>query len=191
MEEKIFEIIKQQEGFYSNDVSDSGGETIYGISRKYNPDLSVWSTVDSFKEAGRIQDLKDNATIISEVKKFYIDMYNKYYSNIPDTPPTVQALKFKLFDEGTNIWYPNVNKKLQEAINILNPVKDALKIDGDIGPATVKELKKHNPYDLSKFVTVLVASERIKKLKAAKSKVKIDNRKKFIKGQIRRDFKEY
>lgn len=48
---KAFEIVVGLEGGYSNDPNDPGGETKYGISKRYNPDVDVKNlTLDQAKE---------------------------------------------------------------------------------------------------------------------------------------------
>ena len=42
--------LKEWEGFKSNDVSDAGGETVYGISRKYHPSIPWPPTWDQAKK---------------------------------------------------------------------------------------------------------------------------------------------
>jgi hypothetical protein len=39
--DKAFEIVVGLEGGYSNDSNDPGGETKYGISKRYNPDIDI------------------------------------------------------------------------------------------------------------------------------------------------------
>ena len=41
--EKAFEITIGHEGGYVNDLTDNGGETKFGISKKSFPNLTVWS----------------------------------------------------------------------------------------------------------------------------------------------------
>lgn len=40
----------KKEGVYDNDPDDIGGETIYGITRKYNPKNEIWKHLDTLKE---------------------------------------------------------------------------------------------------------------------------------------------
>lgn len=55
------------EGGYINDPDDSGGETIFGITRKNYPNLRLWSIVDKTKNKQSIK-LNDH---IDEVTKVY------------------------------------------------------------------------------------------------------------------------
>lgn len=188
---ELFNIIKRNEGFYSDDKSDKGGETVYGISRKNNPNLDLWKTIDDYKKRNSIKSLENNDGIIKEVKDFYYENYQKYFSIIPETPNTFKNLKLKLFDEGTNIWYPTVCEKLQEAINVLNSPENKISVDGDIGPETLSYIKKYNPYDLIRIMIVLISYGRIKSMRAKKKKTEIMDKKKYMKGWIRRDFIMY
>lgn len=48
---QAFERTNKFEGFYSNDPADSGGETLYGISRKRGaPFPEFWTLVDQYKK---------------------------------------------------------------------------------------------------------------------------------------------
>ena len=48
--DKFIDIVFKAEGFYSNDIDDSGGETLYGIARNKNPKWLGWKIVDEYGE---------------------------------------------------------------------------------------------------------------------------------------------
>lgn len=44
-----YNVLAANEGGYANNPADPGGETYRGISRRYHPDWSGWSWIDSYK----------------------------------------------------------------------------------------------------------------------------------------------
>lgn len=128
----IKEIILNIEGFYSNHPNDYGGETVYGIARKFNPNWKGWNIVDN------------NRNNLSKVKDILLDLaidfyYDKYF--LPIKP--VFDLKVKsgifLFD-----WYINSGnyaiKELQKVLNV--------KVDSIIGKETLAAINKFSDDDL-------------------------------------------
>jgi hypothetical protein len=65
-------ILHKNEGYYSNDPLDSGGETWEGISRKNNPSWSGWPIIDSYKVLSSFPEiLKQDIILQSKVIQFY------------------------------------------------------------------------------------------------------------------------
>lgn len=50
--ENCLRLTQIAEGAYSNNPLDPGGETICGLARNKNPNLSIWDTVDLWKSRG-------------------------------------------------------------------------------------------------------------------------------------------
>lgn len=73
--EEAYHIVKENEGDYVNDPSDSGGETYKGISRVYNPNWSGWTKIDEVKKTKTlnkgdfISDLELNKSVVSFYKQ--------------------------------------------------------------------------------------------------------------------------
>jgi lysozyme family protein len=76
-----FELIVGYEGLYSNDKNDTGGETVLGLTRKYEPNWQGWVIVDAAKKTANFKaTLKERE---DELKMLAIKHYKKeYWDNI-------------------------------------------------------------------------------------------------------------
>ena len=129
-----------KEGFYSDHPNDSGGETIFGIARKFHPTWSGWSIVDFNKQQGTLESLKTDAEFKVLVKDFYKRLFwdTMYLDNVND-----QKIAEKLFDIGVISGKKIAVLFLQVTLKTLNRQgRDwaDIRIDGVIGPATVSSL---------------------------------------------------
>lgn len=88
---KCYEFIKKAEGGFNCLPSDTGGMTIFGIARKFNPDCAFWAKVDSLLDKGDLDAPVGGNSIVSkrithlivqdkeamdEIRKVY---YNRYW----------------------------------------------------------------------------------------------------------------
>ena len=91
------------EGGWSKNPNDRGGETIFGIARKFWPDWVGWSILDSTKEQIGINTkeerreltriLKGNLDFMDMVDNFYRNnFFNKYHLDLIDSQPIVEVL---------------------------------------------------------------------------------------------------
>lgn len=144
---KTFEL----EGFYSDHKFDPGGKTMYGISSKWNPEVS--------------DKIMSQTLTLNEAKEIYRRNYwNKIY-RINDLP---LAIAWILFDAKVHGTLESV-KDIQRWINF-NYKKD-LAVDGIFGPATFSVLPtdKQNLVDLIAYLSERAqtsaksAAERVKK----------------------------
>jgi lysozyme family protein len=66
----------KNEGFYVNDPADAGGETLYGVARKKNPNWAGWAIVDSYKGKKDFPNvLKTNARLRELADALYKQQY--------------------------------------------------------------------------------------------------------------------
>lgn len=103
-----FAAVIGEEGLYSNDQNDPGGETKYGISKAAFPNLDI-----------------KNLTL-DEAKTIYFDNYwtpSKCYL-LPG------AIAAQVFDFAVNAGVATAAKTLQRALGVAD--------DGEIGPSTLK-----------------------------------------------------
>lgn len=116
----------RHEGGYSNDSYDPGGETIYGIAKKFHKEKFL--EVNELYKGARYAEARNAAD------QFYRTQYwNELYNYMH-----LKALAIKLFDLGVNIGKKRAVKKLQKCINKLSGA--GLKVDGIFGPLTLREL---------------------------------------------------
>lgn len=123
------EITMGKEGKYSNHPSDSGGETMWGITRR---------VAERHGYHGPMRELpRSTAKAIYKREYFEEPGFDKVLLQS-------STIAKELFDTGVNIGPGNSCKWLQQCLNRLNKkgtlYKD-LKVDGDIGPSTLKALQ--------------------------------------------------
>lgn len=87
------------EGFYSNDANDTGGETVYGVSRKNNPKWAGWKIVDSYKVSGFPGNMKNDKTLPILARELY---KSNYWNIIRLSEINNQHLANKLYDISVN-----------------------------------------------------------------------------------------
>lgn len=119
--EHAVKILLNHEGCYVNDPDDSGGETKYGICKKYHRDIDI-----------------KNLTIeqASEIYK------NEYWNLLRCADIENQKIADKLFDISVLIGIKNAVKFLQLAIKKCYDV--CIVIDGKIGGITLGYLNRGN-----------------------------------------------
>lgn len=122
------------EGGYSNNKNDKGGETYRGISRKYNKNWIGWATIDDYKKANlpklEFEDALNSDFILQEsVKNFYLDNYwDKYKLGQIENPNVADFLFDFVVNSGQAI------KVVQRALG--------LEDDGIVGPKTIKAINE-------------------------------------------------
>ena len=127
----MIETLIGKEGGYSNHPSDTGGETMWGI------------TVAVARANGYVGPMKDMPR--NAAKTIYL---RKYYTLPGYADVATHSVKVaeELFDTGVNMGPSIGSMFLQRLLNALNRQgKDYpdLKVDGDIGPATLRSLKAY------------------------------------------------
>jgi len=143
-----------KEGLYSNDKDDNGKETVYGISRKYNPDWCGWKIVDKLKSNPKFPEImSENQNIYSAVLNYYKAKFEKMgISELND-----DDLQYRIFDAGVNIGVRTAIKHFQSALNIIN-TKKAIEADGFIGKKTLKlyrELREKKSYLIKNIIKLI------------------------------------
>ena len=119
--EEIIEVVLEHEGGYVNDPHDRGGETKYGITKKFYPNVDIKNLT---KE---------------QAKK----IYHQDYWRPAKCDEAPSHLRHIYFDMCVNFGRGGAVKVLQRAAN----AKGAkLKVDGGMGPATLKAVQnvEHN-----------------------------------------------
>ena len=134
--EEIIEQVLEHEGGYVNDPHDRGGETKYGIAKKFNPDVDIKNLT------------REGA------KEIY---YEKYWKpskadQVPD------RLKHIYFDMVVNFGQGGAVKVLQQSAVSKG---HNIEVDGGIGPATIKaiqnvETDRVRSYRVLKFAKIVI-----------------------------------
>ena len=120
--DEIIQITLDHEGGYVHDPTDLGGETNYGIAKRFYPDVDI-----------------KNLTV-KEAKQIYYDDY-WVKNKVPQMPDN---LKHIYFDMCINQGRGTAVKVLQRAVNSKG---GDLKVDGGLGPKTIEAINKYKPCD--------------------------------------------
>lgn len=132
---KALAFVLQNEGGYSDDPGDSGGETYCGISRNSFPAWAGWPIVESEKADRDFPGcLSANAALNAHVAEFY---RQNFWAPIRGDQIADQALATQLFDTCVNSGVGEGVKLLQRALRVT--------ADGRFGPATAAALAAANP----------------------------------------------
>jgi len=127
---EIIDNILKIEGGYTNDSSDSGGETNYGITKR---------TAISYGYRGSIRNLPKELAFEIYEKKYWDKLkLDKIFKIAPKTAE-------KMFDIGVNAGTSRAGKWLQTSINALNHKgrysSGGLVVDGAVGRGTLGAFK--------------------------------------------------
>lgn len=131
LKQDIISGIIEREGGYSNDRSDSGGETMFGISKR---------VARAYGFRGKMRNLtRDYALMI--YSKLYWDKLKLDY--IESLSPIIAK---ELADTGVNMGVGRAGRFLQRSLNVLNDKQkywNDLVVDGQVGQKTLKALKAY------------------------------------------------
>ena len=115
--EEIIKSVLKHEGGYVNDPDDAGGETNFGIAKRWYPNVDI-----------------KNLTIEQAKKIYHTDYWRP--SKCDEVPPQLRHI---YFDMCVNFGRSGAVKVLQQAANSKN--KDKIDVDGGMGPATLKAIQ--------------------------------------------------
>ena len=132
----------KNEGVYDFDPNDTGGETVFGVSRNNFPKWQGWAIVDKYKSvlgsttSNFRNALKADEALMGLVRAWYKSEFWNPFSldDIED-----YSLAFEVFDQAVNLGRSKVTQHIQKACNALNykyAFGSDLGIDGLIGPLT-------------------------------------------------------
>ena len=114
--DEIIEHVLEKEGGYVNDPTDLGGETNYGITKRFYPDIDIKNLT---KEQAK-------------------EIYKRDYWDKNRVDELPEQLRHIFFDMCVNQGRGTAVKVLQRAAN----AKGAnLKVDGGLGPSTLKSIQ--------------------------------------------------
>jgi lysozyme family protein len=132
--------VLENEGSYSFNPSDPGGETYCGISRVSWPNWSGWAIIDTYKDDSSFP---KNLTAVSGlsdlVKSFY--RTNFWHFDGIENPDVAE----KVLDIWVNLPPERAAKVTQAA---LRSIEYNVSVDGQYGPATESAINQANPTTL-------------------------------------------
>lgn len=170
---KMFEISMRFEkgnrvNGYVKDPNDSGGETVYGITRKNFPNLKVWASLDKLKGIVAKRGYKIPKDEMEEIEGIY---YRKFYQKVNIEAFDDCALGMQIFDFGINAGISRAVKTLQSILRIT--------VDGVCGIQTVTTANLRH----SKSLREAYRNARIAYYHTISKK---GNNKKYLKGWVNR-----
>lgn len=184
--EKFIGIVFKNEGFYSNDKTDKGGETLYGISRNKHPNWEGWKIVDLYKKASNFpENMRRDVKLLSLKNIFYKSLF---YDPIKADEIQDELLTLHVFDFG-------VTSGTVTAIKYLQKVAGAL-ADGVIGAKTLAKVnssqltekyiqERRNYYQKISDSSLAAYEKKIGRKATTKEKFSNTNYK-FLKGWLNR-----
>ena len=119
--EKAFTNLLKEEGGYSNDVYDPGGETKYGISKRSYPHLNI-----------------KNLTQEQAKQIYYRDFWIPLHG---DRMPS-DEVGIELLEQGVNM---GIRRAVYFIQSTANACGHRIEVDGDLGPQTINAVVKCNP----------------------------------------------
>jgi len=128
---KAIEVVLKNEGGYSKNPVDNGGETFKGIARKFYPKWEGWVLVDINHFDPRLDDM---------VIQFYHEQFwdKLGLDNVQD-----EFIAQLLLDFGVNIGKKKIAQKIQRILGVTR--------DGFIGPITIGKLNETVKHNRSEF----------------------------------------
>ena len=135
--EEIIEQVLEHEGGYVNDPHDAGGETNFGIAKRFYPDVDIKNLT---KE---------------QAKKIYHQDYWRP-GKCDEVPPHLRHI---YFDMCVNFGRSGAVKVLQRAAN--SKLRNKIDVDGGIGPATLKaiqnlDVERVRAYRVLRFANIVI-----------------------------------
>ena len=182
-----FEYIIAEEGVYSNDSSDYGGETIYGISYRFNKHCKIFKLLHSkMKHSTKtIKQIIEHIEHDKQYRKYAYDFYNSDWKKYKLYLINDDQAGIYLYSSGVNIGMRLMIKLVQKSIGA--------KPDGRIGPKTsaiinwvVRAKGLDNLKERLAIALICMYSDRIDeaKKKTKRAKDRANKNKKFYRGWV-------
>ena len=97
---QALQLVLQNEGGYSSDPNDPGGETYKGVARKMNSNWIGWTLIDLQRKQGNFPaNLANNSELNAEIEQFY---KVNYWDRVKGDDITDQRVANSIFDFGVN-----------------------------------------------------------------------------------------
>jgi lysozyme family protein len=161
---QAFKITMNNEGGFSDNVNDHGGETWRGIARKFWPKWPGWPIIDTIMlqhPANVNEALENDADLQPLVLTFYeTEFWNKLLLASLDN----QQIANQLFDISVNMGTGIAAHFLQVAVNTFPG--NAITVDGEVGALTIGAANRVDPEALYNKINEL-RSQRYEQIIAA------------------------
>ena len=139
----------------TNDPRDPGGQTCWGISRRYHPAWVGWRMVDTGTTSG--------PELALAVSTYYRETYGSLWASVPERAREVAV------DTAVNMGHVYAVQCMQDAMNRL-AASTYVDVDGQIGPQTKAALKTVDPSALAYCMCAIRMAEYNRRARRDKSK---------------------
>jgi lysozyme family protein len=127
LKQKTIEGIIAVEGGYVNDPADSGGETNFGVT------IAV-ARANGYE--GTMHDMPKSVAFDIYATQYWDSMFGDQLAGLSE------AVAVEVIDTAVNMGTGRAGRFLQRALNVFSK-GEALKVDGQVGPATVRALRSY------------------------------------------------
>ncbi len=167
---QALQLVLQNEGGYSSDPNDPGGETYKGVARNMNSNWVGWTLIDLQKKQPNFPaNLTNNSELNAEIEQFY---KVNYWDRVKGDDITEQRVANSIFDFG-------VNAGVGTSVILAQKVTGADE-DGVMGPDSVTAINKT---DADQFIAYFTLAKIARYIKIVKSRPASQ---KYFYGWIRR-----
>jgi len=164
------DLVLKNEGGYSFDKDDPGGETYKGIARNMNSKWEGWITVDLLKKNSSFpNNLKENSELDQQVAHFY---ESQFWDKMQGDGITSQLVANSIFDFGVNAGIKTSCSLAQLVIGVT--------ADGVVGPKTIEAL---NQFEEQLFLASFTLAKIARYIKIVDSR---PTSRKYFYGWVRR-----
>lgn len=130
----FFDHLIVSEGYYSKDPTDIGGETLFGVSRKYHPNWKGWVKWDNI--ISNTGSIPNREVAFKALKSDLMDFYKENFWDELKCDEWYSGVDIFLADSAVNLGGVT-EKYLQEAVGAVQ--------DGIIGPNTISKVNSVAP----------------------------------------------
>lgn len=154
--EQFFDWLMDREArTITNDPRDPGGQTCWGISRRFNRQWAGWRMIDAGTTSG--------PELALAVSTFYRETYGALWASVPERAREV------VVDTAVNMGHVYAVQCMQDAMNRL-AASAYVDVDGQIGPQTKAALKTVDPSALAYCMCALRMAEYNRRARRDKGK---------------------
>jgi len=152
--------VLENEGRYSNNPSDKGGETYMGITRKYYPMWEGWKIIDEIKKNYSPpsrwfkQDMEQYT-----LKQAAVDFYKKnYWDPLKLDNIKIPRVRTKILDMSVNLGVSRTASIVQICVNLMT--SNELVVDNIIGSSTINLINSVCQDDNGEFLLKLLTLQQ-------------------------------
>lgn len=167
---QALQLVLQNEGGYSNDPNDAGGETYKGVARNMNSNWIGWTLIDLQKKQNNFPaNLANNTELDAEIEQFY---KINYWDKVKGNDITDQRVANTIFDFAVNAGVGTSSILAQKVAGVNE--------DGVMGVDSVTAINAFQPEQFLAYFTLAKIARYIKIVKNRPSNQK------YFYGWIRR-----